>query len=154
MEDQFNQILDFEEKGIEIKNHIASKGNRFANYILDSIVINTILLMVTTYSIASGRGITLFEEYFYFCYILFAVPYYTLFEYIWGKSPAKFITRTIVVEINGKRPSFLTILARSISRLIPFEAFSFFGKIPRGWHDTITETYVIYEEGLGNKLFV
>lgn len=37
--------------------------------------------------------------------------------------------------------SFGTTLLRTISRYVPFEAFSCFGE--RGWHDTWSKTYVV-----------
>jgi uncharacterized RDD family membrane protein YckC len=43
---------------------------------------------------------------------------------------------------SGK-PSVWQILGRTVSRFIPFEAFTFLTNDKRGLHDTLTETYVI-----------
>jgi len=50
---------------------------------------------------------------------------------------------TIVVDERGNKISFGKAALRSLCRIIPFEAFSFLGEEGRGWHDTITNTYVI-----------
>ena len=44
---------------------------------------------------------------------------------------------------NGEKPKVDVILLRSLARIIPFEPFSFLGNSPRGWHDTLTKTYVV-----------
>ena len=67
--------------------------------------------------------------------------YYCFFEGIWGRTPGKFLIGTKVVDEEGDPPSFGQIVGRSACRLIPFEPFSFFGA--RGWHDSISHTYVV-----------
>lgn len=70
--------------------------------------------------------------------------YYIVSESIWSKSPAKFITKTKVVNNRNKKPSFGQIIGRTAARFIPFEAFSFLSsKHPRGWHDKISGTKVV-----------
>ena len=44
---------------------------------------------------------------------------------------------------DGSKPSGKVIFRRTISRLIPFEFFTFLGANSRGWHDTISGTYVV-----------
>ena len=140
----------------------ASKGSRILNYILDIIFImclifalafilailaglfqwNGILLWLSDMGDLSGQvvfiGVTIF--------------YYTITEGFLGRSLAKLITGTIVVNENGEKPSFGTFLKRSLCRLIPFEAFSFFGDSGRGWHDTISDTYVVNKKDLAENL--
>ena len=69
--------------------------------------------------------------------------YWILSEYFFGKTPAKFLTKTKVVTKFGTKPSFWTIVGRTLCRLIPFEAFSFLGSRPVGWHDSISGTLVV-----------
>ena len=69
--------------------------------------------------------------------------YYSTLEVTTGRTLAKYITRTKVVDENGNTPGFTTILARSASRFIPFEPFSFLGGENSGWHDRISKTKVI-----------
>ena len=78
--------------------------------------------------------------------ILLYFGYFFFMELMYGKTLGKFITKTKVVDYQKQKPTTNQIFIRSISRLIPFEPFSFFGKRPVGWHDSFSRTYVIYEE--------
>jgi uncharacterized RDD family membrane protein YckC len=69
------------------------------------------------------------------------LSYYVIFEQCLGKTPAKFITRTKVFTVDGKKPTFTNIVVRNICRFIPFEAFSFLGE--NGWHDQFSKTIVV-----------
>lgn len=73
--------------------------------------------------------------------VLLMLPYYVLFEGVWGRTPGKLIFGTVVVNASGGKPWFGRILVRTLCRFIPFEPFSFLGK--RGWHDSIPNTYVV-----------
>ncbi len=64
-------------------------------------------------------------------------------EYFYGKTLGKVITGSKVVTADGEKPSAGQILLRTLIRFIPFEAFSFLGKRPIGWHDKWSKTRVI-----------
>ncbi len=87
--------------------------------------------------------------------IAIILMYYLFTESITQRSIAKFITGTMVVMEDGSRPEARTIFLRTICRFIPFEPFSFFGSDERGWHDSITNTYVVntkkYKEAIALK---
>ncbi|UII24203.1 RDD family protein [Fulvivirga ligni] len=125
-----------------VKIHLASTGKRLANYIID-IVISYIILILALFisdaiSIYGGR-----QELIMF-FLVFMIPaYYVTMEATLGKTVGKFITRTKVVTVDGAKPSFGQILGRTVSRIIPFERFSFFGSEPVGWHDSLPGTRVI-----------
>ncbi len=70
--------------------------------------------------------------------------YYLVLEWLTGKTIGKLLTGTRVITKFGKKPGFGTILLRSLGRLVPGEAFSFFAKKPEnGLHDGISNTIVI-----------
>lgn len=76
--------------------------------------------------------------------IAISILYYVIFESIWSKTPAKFITKTKVITEYGEKPNLKTIFVRTLIRNVPFEAFSFLGsQHPRGWHDRWSKTIVI-----------
>lgn len=81
--------------------------------------------------------------------LLFAVVimllYYVPMEYYTGRTLGKLMTGTYVVSMDGAKPSFNQILLRSLTRLVPFELFSFLGK-NNGWHDKWTNTQVCYKK--------
>lgn len=54
----------------------------------------------------------------------------------------KFFTKTKVVQLNGDKPKFHTIVRRTFLRTIPYDYISFFfdGKF---FHDTNSRTLVI-----------
>lgn len=133
---------------------LATKGIRFANYIVDNIV-QLFLGFVVGVAIALFSELT--ESYaiydtiiesdnklidYLFGYII-AFIYYTTIESLTGKSIGKFVTNTKVVTHQGLKPSFDTILIRSLCRLIPFDALSFLGTEGKGWHDSLSKTYVV-----------
>lgn len=57
--------------------------------------------------------------------ILAYLAYYLLTESLWGKSPAKFITRTRMIDSNGGDADWAAIFGRTLFRLIPLGAVSF-----------------------------
>jgi len=69
--------------------------------------------------------------------------YYAGSEILLRRTPAKFLTGTIVVAADGGPPTTGQILGRTLCRFIPFEAFSFFGDPCVGWHDSIPKTRVV-----------
>jgi len=140
----------------------ASNGSRFLNYILD-IILLMLLLFIVLLSIsiisalfgAPGLGNWLDElgdTGWRILSITGALIYYTLFEALFGRTLAKFITGTIVVDENGEKPDFGVIFKRSLCRLIPFDAFSFLGNNGRGWHDSISDTYVVRKKALDTEV--
>lgn len=72
--------------------------------------------------------------------------YYLLFETTMQTTPGKLILGRIVVNDYGEKPTFKDILARSYSRIVPFEAFSCLSDY--GWHDTWSNTFVIRKKDL------
>jgi len=119
----------------------ASRGKRFANTLVDMIVLSmlTLVLGISTYYLG-GNGATSLLLYDV------AVPfaYYFIFEVVWSKTPGKFLTKTHVVSDSGEKASASHLAIRTISRWIPFEAFSYlFKPRPRGWHDRISNTTVV-----------
>lgn len=73
--------------------------------------------------------------------------YYIICESIWGVTVGKLITKTKVVDVNGKKPDFWRVLGRTLSRWIPFEFISFFfGNYPVGLHDHLSGTFVVSKD--------
>ncbi len=132
---------------------LASKGLRFANYIIDYIVqvalgaaIGFVLGFIA--DLTGSYGLIDFFFYsgrlmeFIFGYLVLFI-YYTTFETLTGRSLGKYVTNTKVVLYDGSKPTFSDIAARSLSRMIPLEQFSFLGELGKGWHDSISKTYVV-----------
>jgi uncharacterized RDD family membrane protein YckC len=135
---------------------VASGLIRFINYILD-IVFILVTVFVLAIILAIFANIFAWQEVLFWMgsmsdldgqLVFFGtfLIYYIFFEGLFGRSVAKFITGTTVVNENGVKPDFGTILKRTFCRLIPFDALSFLGS--RGWHDSISDTYVVRKKDL------
>jgi len=137
-----------------VQNNKATRGVRFANYIIDIIIFYIFIFFFGVFlGILATIGIEvplqwflyleenlaadyLFTGILYFVYI-FSIEYFTK-----GKSIGKFITKTKVVSIDGTTPTQKDFFIRNISRLVPFEALSFLIS-DDGWHDSWSNTRVV-----------
>lgn len=142
------------------QNLFATKGLRFANYVIDYFVIfvltSLVIMVVMFFSEISGldsqsyfagiEDMNRLEEYLFG--LLITIPYYILMEGISSRTIGKYITGTIVVDNEGNKPSMETFIKRSFCRAIPFDAVSFLGENSRGWHDSIPDTYVVNKKML------
>ena len=108
------------------------KGTRLTNYLIDLIAIY-ILWFVIIYISQSNNS-----DYFIFYSVMFL--YYSVFENINGQTLGKIVTKTKVVNKNGTKPKFFRILIRSLSRIIPFDGFSYLFGIELGMHDLLSST--------------
>jgi len=139
------------------KKILASDRRRFISSILDfffafaSIFISGIIVVVIgnifNWDIFSVWEI-LIIDYTCLSFLFFLIVNYLIMESLFGKSIGKFLTGTTVVNKKGVKPGFGVIFIRTLSRLIPFDVFSFLGKSGRIWHDSISNTYVVYETAL------
>jgi uncharacterized RDD family membrane protein YckC len=116
----------------------ATQGTRVANFFLDTIFRQ--IFAMAMFVVASPFDAPTLKVVF----TLFAIfGYYAIFEGLTGRTPAKYITRTRVVDMMGGKPSFGQIVGRSAARFIPLEPFSFLGSSQRGWHDSLSRTRVV-----------
>ena len=136
----------------EIIHNSASMGKRFANHLLDTLFFYMIVFMlglfvgiVIVFAGSDSPGIFDEENVFiqYLLGFVLGVIYYSLFETLTGRTPAKYITKTKVINQEGEKPDFYTIFIRSLCRFIPFDALSFLLSEDSGWHDRLSKTRVV-----------
>lgn len=140
----------------------ASQSQRLLNAIIDSLFIYILILSAGTTIVLVAEAMNNFvlsswveemsipEIVFYSLLILFL--YYFLTEVYFSRTVAKLITKTIVVNYDGSKPTIKMIFIRTLSRFIPLEGLSYLGSVPRGWHDALSRTYVVQKkEFLKNK---
>ena len=124
---------------------IASSNRRFLNLILDNILFR-VLVFTIGFVVAMAGGVRFLPTEplsdVALSISLFLL-YYALQEFFWGRTLAKFITGTKVVTADGTAPTMQQIIGRTLCRIIPFEAFSYLGKFPVGWHDKLSGTRVV-----------
>ena len=146
-----------DELNSQIVYQYAATGQRFLNYLIDNLLMNYGLSFLTGSVVGLLVGL-LFPDYAvrlsessdtfdvlllgYMIAIVNYLVYYTICEKAFkGHTLGKLITGTRVIRDDGDELTFKDALLRSLSRLVPFEAFSAFGGHP--WHDTWTKTSVI-----------
>jgi len=140
-------LLDYSENIVSYKE--ASKGKRFANYIVDRIMVFLLMMLGFGFFLSDQMLLQVEEMNFFVEYLVGAVGtiiYYTICEgFLKGKTIGKFITGTRAVSEDNQGLDFSMAFIRSISRVIPFEPFSFLGDDNGGWHDNWSDTKVIDE---------
>lgn len=139
----------------------ATQFQRFLNLSIDLMFVYILVLSLGTTIILVAMSVNNFtlsnwvtnlgvvEIAFYTAIVAFL--YYYITEVYFSRTISKLLTHTIVVNVDGAKPSKRSFFLRTCCRFIPFEAFSFFALVPRGWHDTFSNTYVVKKRKL-NKM--
>ena len=123
---------------------LATKGQRFANLLLDTVFYQLFIFVFALVTALTAPSLALaLQDYSFPFSIAMMLLYYIGFEGLTGRTPAKAITGTRVVDESGKAVSLGQLLGRTFSRIVPFEPFSFLGDPPVGWHDTWSHTRVV-----------
>lgn len=114
---------------------------RALNLVIDSTVV---YFMTLGFASAIFLQFPQFDSlgYFILIFVLTHFLYYTAWERVTGRTLAKFITGTKIIQPDLGKPAFQNVLLRSLVRLIPVEVFSFFSRRPQGWHDVAGDTIV------------
>ncbi len=130
---------------------VAPLGKRFANYLLVTLFFYIIMIFIGFFigfflvldpeAIDSVINENMILRYL-IGFILTAI-YYVTFEALTGRTPGKYITKTRVVNMEGEKPDFPTILIRTLCRFIPFDSLSFLFTESTGWHDRFSGTRVV-----------
>jgi uncharacterized RDD family membrane protein YckC len=156
MEDSYQTQVHSENvlDGLDISLVQAGSGKRLANFLIDRLFFYFLwkfLLVKFTVTVISLFGIdiedrTMFVIGIWLFVIVFDVSCLAAIESITGgKTIGKYITGTRAVNEDGTRISPKTALFRSLSRIVPFEAFSALGSPCHPWHDRWTNTFVVDE---------
>lgn len=135
------------------KYQSAPRRRRFANRLIDIFICIFIFspfvrMMAFLRPIEEAYG----ERFAIIIFLVMAqLVYYCFFEIMFQATSGKMLTETRVINEKGIIPTADTILKRTLSRFIPFEAFSFFGEIftAEKWHDSISHTTVVNEVKTG-----
>ncbi|TNF95208.1 MAG: RDD family protein [Gammaproteobacteria bacterium] len=130
---------------------LAKRDQRAMNLILDLLLSYVLMLILMVLLEFTGIFTALSIEDIaqalpeWVTWLLFLFGYYLYCEGVWGKTIAKMITGTVVINISGQPASFSNILNRTLIRFIPVDFISFLpgGEYPSGWHDRWSDTCVI-----------
>lgn len=134
--------------------HPVSASTRFANYVIDQIVMVVLSSAIFIGMDFANIGSEIIESTSrlgdYIFGAILSLIYYTSIEAATGRSIGKLITKTVVVKTDGRKPEFQDIIARSFSRIVPFDALSFLGS-GVGWHDKWSNTRVVKKDSLAEN---
>lgn len=126
---------------------LATRGQRFANFVLDTIGYYVLIVIVAVaLSLANPDFADMLADEgagTYVVVISLMLLYYVSCESLFGRTPAKLLTGTRVVAEDGSHPTLRKVLGRSLARMVPFEPFSCLGAPPVGWHDHWSRTRVV-----------
>ena len=151
-----DNILDDIFDKLPHKDDLAETHLRFWNFVIDSFVVYVLVGVIVlglfflginfppTYTDIATPTTRMWD---YIIMGTMAIIYYTASEFFFnGKTLGKLLTRTRAVTLDNQPMDFATTLKRSIFRVVPFEAFSFLGSMPSGWHDRWSDTKVILDK--------
>ncbi len=135
----------------------ATQGQRFLNWLIDNLFMRYALTILTG-RLVGEMIVRLFPDFalriayeentldvllvtYLFGFFNYLI-YYTFCERAFkGYTLGKLITGSRAIREDGQDLTFKDAILRSLSRLVPFEAFSGFGDKP--WHDSWTKTIVV-----------
>lgn len=123
---------------------LASSSDRFLGHLIDMLCLFPIFLtyiFLMEYFLGEVKEGEFFRQPIW---LGFYVLLMFLVENVFAKTPGKIARKTTLVNYDGTRPNTSAVFVRSLCRLIPFDSISFLGSC-RGWHDTISKTYVVYK---------
>ncbi len=133
----------------------ATKGQRFVNYLVDNLLMRYGLSYMTGTIVGYILG-TIAPEWIYsieensielfllgyMIVIMNYLLYYSICEKAFrGYTLGKLISGTRAIRDDGEELTLRDAVLRSLSRAVPFEAFSGLGNRP--WHDSWTKTTVV-----------
>ncbi|HEY2344985.1 MAG TPA: RDD family protein [Xanthomonadaceae bacterium] len=124
----------------------AERWRRFVNLMVDYVACLSLSSFMGTMIGLAGGGDAFFALGLAGRYLLFSlviVSYCIVLEFTLGRTLGKFVTGTKIVDRDGRPISLKQAIFRTLSRFIPFEAFTFFGENGRGLHDKLPDTYVV-----------
>lgn len=127
--------------------NVISGFDRFLHYLIDAIILFAVgMVFGFVLGTAQQRGLTNFSftrghlEINFVGYLIH-LGFYFFFELLTGSTPGKMLFGRIVINEYGERPEAGALALRTISRIVPFEAFSCLAE--RGWHDNWSKTFVV-----------
>ena len=118
------------------------EGTRILNFFIDT-------LIVFILAFAINKGWTFYVRYWGYPYLNFGwiffgtmFVYYSFFEIIFQRSPAKWFSYTKVVNLQGTRAAIWRIFLRSLARITIIDLF-FIPFLGKPLHDWISGTEVV-----------
>jgi uncharacterized RDD family membrane protein YckC len=123
----------------------ATKGQRFANLIVDYIAVvfgSALVGGIMGFLAAMGGAPEIIKPLAQVLGLAMWLGYYIILEGATGRTLGKLVTKTRVVDVGGGTPTMGQCVKRTLIRCIPFEPFSCLSD-QGGWHDRWSGTRVV-----------
>lgn len=150
------KVLDIQQTERSTKITDTPKWQRLFHFLIDTLVMvlifNSLLFRIfeTHLKYSEFFQTTMNNRFTLFLVVvIFRFLYYPFFEIIFGKTPAKFLTESRLVNYKAEKASSSSVFTRTLCRDIPFNPISFLWHT--GWHDSLSKTYVVKEKREGYK---
>lgn len=150
------KVLDIQQTERSTKITDTPKWQRFFHFLIDTLVMvlifNSLLFRIfETHLKYSEFFQTNMNNRFtlFLVMVIFRFLYYPFFEIIFGKTPAKFLTESRLIDSKAEKASSSSVFTRTVCRNIPFNPVSFLWHT--GWHDSLSKTYIVKEKREGYK---
>lgn len=145
----FEEIIEKEiakkEKKEKVDTDTANSLTRLTNFLIDNTICMVLIFMIEfiirILVHPNNQNVTLVIINVLLILGVF-IAYYIILEIKFQKTVGKFITKTKVVKLNGKKPTNKDIITRTFCRFIPFDRFSFL-LVKNGIHDSLSNTRVV-----------
>ncbi len=145
-----NRVRDREKYLAKRPVQCVAPGRRFGHFFVDYICLQVISLIFQCIMLLADLLLEVEKAAILIPLIFLPVLYFLLWpllyficENTWQRTPGKFLTKCVVIDDYGNKPTVQQIVLRSIIRLVPFEPFSCLGDSSRGWHDRWSDTWVV-----------
>ncbi|AUP79256.1 RDD family protein [Flavivirga eckloniae] len=119
--------------------NLANEEERGENLIIDFIISSILGLAIAFLTFKNFTLVLL-------TYLLVRFIYYLVFEYLFGRTPGKYQTRTKVVNRIGEKPTLIRLAKRNLSRFISI--LSGISDDERALHDSFSNTFVVKDNEL------
>lgn len=128
---------------METTSSQVGEGSRVIHFFIDTIIISIITYIVYEWWVFHvqywhyrpiGFGVFFFLVTWVYCFV---------FEFLFLRTPAKWLTASKVVGQNGKRPSVLQFIIRASLRTTIISMFGLAWN-QKPFHDTLSKTEVIH----------
>jgi len=136
---------------------LVKKDKRFFNFIIDMFMLSLLLFIGLVIYIANmplNESKDFMSRFLTNSLLQYTVSssvtllYYNLFEIFTSRTVGKFCTNTIVVDENGDKANYESIMIRSLIRIIPLYWVYSVVFPTRGLHDVISKTFVVSKSQL------
>ncbi len=136
-------------------NFLASREKRLLNYIIDSAVYVSyiIILMIIDWNLIEGTRLE--KDYSVFAgFNLFLFPFFykCISEAFFSKTIGKMFTKTHVINLKGQKVTLVEAFLRTLIRYTVLDVLSIFlNKDNLTWHDQFTGTRVVTDDYLASE---